>query len=167
MDLAIYDYDIVYRPAEKQGNADFCSRFPLKDEVVIDTACDYVKSLNLCDELPLDWSLIAQETKQDAFLQQILLYIKKGWPKRVQRCFKNVYSQNQDLEEVQGCLLVQDRVVVPTSLQNKVLKLLHANHNGIIKMKQLARKRVYWFGINKSIEDFVKGCDTCLKMTNF
>lgn len=33
MEMSIYDYEIIYRPASNIGNADFCSRFPLEQEV--------------------------------------------------------------------------------------------------------------------------------------
>ncbi|XP_062704137.1 uncharacterized protein K02A2.6-like [Aedes albopictus] len=32
-------------------------------------------------------------------------------------------------------------------------------------MKQLARRIVYWFGLNKDVEDYVKACVICHQMT--
>lgn len=34
----------------------------------------------------------------------------------------------------------------------------------MVKMKQLARRTVYWFGINSDIEKFVSNCDVCNSM---
>lgn len=53
---------------------------------------------------------------------------------------------------------------MPKSLQEKILKLLHANHDGFVKIKQLARRTVFWFGINADIEQFVKSCGACNQM---
>lgn len=59
---------------------------------------------------------------------------------------------------------LEDRVVVPEKLKHGMLKLLHSNHSGLVKMKQLARRTIYWLGLNADIEDFVKSCESCVKM---
>ncbi|XP_058457000.1 uncharacterized protein K02A2.6-like [Malaya genurostris] len=164
MELSIYDYDIVYRPSAKMANADFCSRFPLKDEVPTNIENTVIKSINFDSAFPLNSKDLAKETKNDKILQQVLFFLKRGWPERMEKCFKDIYSQHHDLEEVDGCLLFQDRVIIPESLKSLMLKLLHTNHIGIVKMKQQARRCVYWFGINRDIENFVGNCDICAKM---
>lgn len=164
MELSIYDYEIIYRPSSKMSNADFCSRFPLSREIPKSWDRYYINSLNFSAELPIDHTTIAKETEKDNLLLRLLDFTRKGWPERVDACYRDVYSHKNDLEEVDGCLIFQNRMVIPASLQNKVLGLLHANHVGIVKMKQQARKNIYWFGINSDIETFVHSCDVCLKM---
>lgn len=143
MDLSIYDFEILYRPSEKMCNADFCSRFPLNLEVPKQYEIQGVNSLNFSQGLPVEFSVIAKETKTDSFLQEIISYVNNGWPDRIDASFKDIYSQNHDLELVDGCLLFQERVVIPRTLQHQILKLLHSNHVGLIKMKQLARRSVH------------------------
>lgn len=163
MELAIYDYIIEYRPANKMANADFCSRFPLEIEIPRKLGEQYVKNINFSQEVPLDCKVIARETANDFYLQQIIAFMKNGWPERVDKFFQSIYSQHHDIEEIDGCLLFQDRVIIPTSLQRKVLENLHVNHKGIIKMKQEARRSIYWFGINADIESFARNCEVCAK----
>ena len=117
MELSIYEFDIVYRPSTRMGNADFCSRFPLPENVPVALQREYIKSLNVSNEFPLDHALIASETNKDKFLQQIVYYMKHGWPQKVERSLLDVYAQHHDLEIIEGCLLYQDRVFIPTSLQ--------------------------------------------------
>lgn len=45
MELAIYDFEISYRPSSKMGNADFCSRFPLEQPVPNDYSVEFVRSM--------------------------------------------------------------------------------------------------------------------------
>ncbi|XP_062710511.1 uncharacterized protein K02A2.6-like isoform X1 [Aedes albopictus] len=165
MDLSIYDYEIIYRPSTRMGNADFCSRFPVSQEVPKEIDREYVKSLNFTGEFPLDYRLIAAETKKDEFLLRIREYIENGWPDRLEKRFLDVYSHYQDLEDVDGCIIFQDRVVIPNSMKNSVLKLLHRNHAGMHKIKQLARRTVYWFGMNGDIEEYVRTCRICQETT--
>ncbi|XP_055585566.1 uncharacterized protein K02A2.6-like isoform X1 [Uranotaenia lowii] len=55
--------------------------------------------------------------------------------------------------------------MIPSSLRNKILKMLHKNHSGMSKIKQMARRTVFWNGINDDIEDFVKACQICHQTT--
>lgn len=143
------------------GNADFCSRFPLEQSVPAEYDTDVVRSINFGKELPMDHKKIAELTKVDKYLQNIIYYLKNGWPKRLEKQFIDVHSNQQELEIVDECLLYQDRVIVPQQMHSEILKLLHANHSGTVKMKQLARRTVYWYGINKDIENLVSKCDAC------
>jgi hypothetical protein len=59
-------------------------------------------------------------------------------------------------------LLRGNRIVVPLSLQNDILKLAHETHMGIVKTKQLLRQKFYWVGMDKDIEQLVKNCDVCI-----
>lgn len=163
MDMAIYDYDILYRPSAQMGNADFCSRFPLDIEVPKCVDSGSVKSINFFSDFPIDYSLIAKETKVDDFLSKIAHYVTNGWPQRIEKDWKRAYSLRFDLEVVEGCLLYQDRVFVPFKLHGANLKLLHSNHIGIVKMKQIARRCLFWLGINDDIEWHVKQCQICLQ----
>ncbi|XP_046416146.1 uncharacterized protein LOC124177625 [Neodiprion fabricii] len=52
--------------------------------------------------------------------------------------------------------------VIPESMRLLMLKELHASHMGIVKIKMLARSYVWWPGIDRDIEDYVKACTTCL-----
>ncbi|XP_062710558.1 uncharacterized protein K02A2.6-like isoform X1 [Aedes albopictus] len=164
-ELAIYDYEIIYRPSNKMGNADFCSRFPLPEMVPANLDVEYVKSLNFSNEFPINYKEIAIATETDDFTKQIRRFIDKGWPERFDKQFKNAYAIHQEMEIVDGCILFHDRVMIPDSMKIKVLKLLHMNHSGISKIKQLARRCVFWFGLDADIEKFVKSCTICNEMT--
>lgn len=116
-----------------------------------------MRSIYFSKHLPLDYTIVAEATKQDDFLQKVIAFMHHGWPVHVERRFVNVFANRHDLEMVDKCLLYQDRMV----MQRDILKLLHTNHNGMVKMKQLARRAVYWFGINADIEKFVANCEVC------
>ena len=57
-------------------------------------------------------------------------------------------------------LMWDSRVIISKSLQ-ELLKDLHAEHQGMVKMKQLARRYVWWPYIDKDVEQIVRACEMC------
>ena len=58
------------------------------------------------------------------------------------------------------------RVVIPLSCKKEMLKELHHNHPGIVRMKGLARMHMWYPGINKDIENVVQNCANCQNASN-
>lgn len=138
MELSIYDFEIAYRPSSLMGNADFCSRFPLDQMVPKSLDTEHVKSLNFSHSLPIDNRKIAEGTTTDPYLAEIRRFVKEGWPMSINERYKSMHSLRADLEVTENCVMYQGRVIIPVDLRPKILKMLHANHIGIVKMKQLA-----------------------------
>lgn len=70
-------------------------------------------------------------------------------------------EKREELLAHKGCLLWGSRVIIPPSLRDLVMATLHEVHPGVVHMKALAQSYVWWSGINKLIEDWVKQCETC------
>ena len=70
-------------------------------------------------------------------------------------------SRKHELSVQDGCVLWGSRIIVPQASHSKVLEELHDGHPGITRMKGLARSLVWWRGIDKDLEEMVKGCQKC------
>ena len=57
--------------------------------------------------------------------------------------------------------LGNNTIIVPDSLQDRVLHQLHNSHPGIAWMKGIARSHVWWPDLDQNIEYIVKGCQKC------
>ena len=57
-------------------------------------------------------------------------------------------------------------MVIPDSLRGILLKDLHTEPLGIVQMKQLARKNMWWPKLAKEIEETVKACTSCQEAVN-
>ena len=55
-----------------------------------------------------------------------------------------------------------DRVIIPITLQRRILKEFHCSHPGISKMKALMRGHTYWPRIDRDNERIVRECQGCL-----
>ena len=53
------------------------------------------------------------------------------------------------------------RIVVPKKLLARVIELGHEGHQGMTKMKQRLRTKVWWPGIDKEAEAFCRTCHEC------
>ena len=70
-------------------------------------------------------------------------------------------NRRDKLSMQDGCMLWKSRVVVLKVGHEKVLDELREGHPGVLRMKGLARRVVWWPGIDKHIEERVKSCYSC------
>ncbi len=55
--------------------------------------------------------------------------------------------------------------MVPQQLRRRVLDICHEGHLGVVKSKQLLRSKVWFPGIDKSVEDMISNCLPCQACT--
>ncbi|XP_043191542.1 uncharacterized protein K02A2.6-like isoform X1 [Amphibalanus amphitrite] len=112
-------------------------------------------------------ALSAQEvetlTRRDSTLGRVLTYVRSGWPSVVEPEFRAFKQRSTELSTDGDCLLWGGRVVVPTKMRNRVLQELHAGHLGSGKMKQLARRYVWWPGLDTELESLARVCGSCVE----
>jgi Integrase zinc binding domain len=115
----------------------------------------------------LNLKLIAKETQKDPYLSEVYNCIKNGWKiDRIEPKNKLFFQKNPLLSIEQGFISCNSRVVIRDALKTVTLILLHSNHKGIVKMKQLARSYVFWERMDSDIENFVKSYHACQSMQN-
>lgn len=163
--LTSHSYDIAYKPGAILGNADSLSRWP---QPVPDQPETQIGEILLMAETPEDFPYnvehIASETKRDKTLSQVMYHVQRGWPTKVTNNELRPFWLNRlELSIQDDCLLLGCRVVVPKTLHQAVLRMLHKTHAGIVITKALARSYVWWPGLNEDIELLVSGCTKCLE----
>ena len=160
--LAGYQYKMVHVAGRSMSNADGLSRLPLPEAPVdAPPPADVVK---LMDDLAaaVDVSHVRTGTRRDPTLSAAYRHTSEGWPAASPSAELQAYFRRRtELSLQDGCLLWGSRVVIPPSLRDNVLRLLHDGHPGIAGMKRLARCSVWWPGIDADIESRVRACDPC------
>lgn len=169
-----YTYTMKFRPTAKHSNADALSRLPVgpddqfdKDEDMLDINQIYTEGL---DHFPIDSEKIAACTVQDKVLSKIYAFVKEGWPETTKdEQLRAFFVRKQSISVFNNVLLFQTdytRVIVPTSLRQSVLKMLHEGHWGVVRTKQMVRRYCWWPRIDQDIEDMIKSCPSCQEMSS-
>ena len=72
------------------------------------------------------------------------------------------YFQFRDkLNSFDGVVLYNDRILIPRSLRNKILKALHSAHQGISQMCYRADASFFWPGMTSAISEMRIHCAAC------
>jgi hypothetical protein len=162
--LSMYNYEFKHRPAREMTHVDALSRLPLKEETGI-------KSFNFEPETPVNREVIKKHLENDVFLSKFLCYIKYGFPSDLQSTlhdenFKYFYKLRKDFSCEDNLLFYRDRIVIPNSLKHKIVKLLHNEHDGVVRMKLKCRMYFWWKNVDQDIENCVKQCFACQSCVN-
>ena len=65
-----------------------------------------------------------------------------------------------------GCVWWGARVIIPSSLRSVVLNEVHKVHTGVVRMKSLGHRLVWWPNSDHGIEQVVKECNVCQQHVN-
>ena len=158
--LLNYSFKMEFLPSKKISHTDGLSRLipkirgPLEEAVIASLSSKMdIKSVlyNKVKELPVTWEEIRFKTKSDKFITE-----KKN---EIMDQKKN--KGNNIFSVCNGIFLYGDWVVIPAILTKKILKDFHIEHPGILRMKALMRSYIYWYGMDKEMENLVKTCKNC------
>ena len=160
--LSAYSYTIQFRSTQAHGNVDGLSRLPLPADVTVGNSKDTTDfNIHQNKSLPLQASDIATATRRDPILSRVLVCLKQGWPTNVPESLRTYWRKRNEITVEGDVLLWGLRVIIPHGSRNQILKDLHCGHQGIAKMKTLARSHVWWPTIDRDLEETVKGCLPC------
>ena len=144
----------------KIGHADGLSRLiPRTSETFEDTVIAALRSENEVEntlnntirELPVSLKEIKREAVRDNFIKEIKAKLLEKNAKT-----EETYSLCDNL------LIYCERVVIPKTLQRRILHDFHTVHPGINRMKNLMRSYVFWPGMNSVVTDMVSKCKGCI-----
>ena len=169
--LARFDYDIEHVPGKHLYTADTLSRSPLSNtgdktlEQLTEAAVHACVANLPASEGRLKFFQDAQNSDPTCTL--VMKYCRTGWPTKhnTSDLIKPYWEARGQLTLHNDLLLYDSRIVVPVSLQQETLSKLHQGHQGIDRCHQRAKISVWWPGISRQIEEWVKKCHHCAKLS--
>lgn len=165
MDMQDADYEVVYEPGKDEADPlDYNSRHPYP--VVSKKSEDLEKVIKYMIEA--DYATVLDKikiaTKNDAVLSELMNIIRNGnWEScRKDPHLHSFFPIRNELYVAEGLVLRMNQIVIPDSLQRKIVKTAHKmGHLGMSKTKRMLRDR-YWFpGMDSMVEEILKQCFEC------
>ena len=171
--LARYEYEIFHIPGKSLVMADTLSHSPSNPQTVMFTVLqegvEYLMEMCI-NNLPASsqhlCSSFMRLKRQTPSAQPSSLIAKMSGPRN--RTY--LYSYIKPYWQARGRLTVHDnlllyiqRMVVPASLQQKILLIIHEGHQGIQTCRLRANISIWWPVISKHIKDLIEQCPTCVK----
>ena len=176
LSLLKYDFEVKYKPGKEMFLADTLSRAYVqssqsKADVDLAEDIDVTVHTLLHDSALSPNTLVDLKaaTDSDVTLSQLRELVRSGCPKDVTKLPPNLrryLSIIADVHEVDGVLLHEGQVIIPTALQPQMLAWVHEGHQGREKSKTLARSSMFWFGMAKDIDSYVEKCAVCISHRN-
>ncbi|UYV71684.1 K02A2.6-like [Cordylochernes scorpioides] len=160
--LSNYSFEIKYKKGKDNIIPDFLSRFPECQEDNLEYN-DGSGEILLLNTSIIDHVLVAHEIQLDRTLIKLYKIIETGeLPSSPNDDLIPYLKRIDDFTILQECIFLENRMVIPKSLHERVLQILHESHAGTNKMKMMARSSIWWPGMDSSIEIITKNCRTCL-----
>ena len=160
--LQPFKFTVKYIPGHK-NIADVLSRLSIQESA--ETSCcsqmseDFVRFVAL-QAVPKAVTIqdVEKESAGDLELCRIREALKTGdW----KLCDESYISVKNELCSVGKVVLRGTRIVIPTSMRQRVLSAAHEGHQGITKTKQRLRGKVWWPKIDNDAEHVCRKCYAC------
>ena len=165
-----YDYTLEFKPGKDFVLPDMLPRAPLpktahgsmEEEIALHVQL-------LTSDLPVSkpkLEEIKDATANGPSLKELKDTIKSGWQETKSHTPASIqvyWNVRGELSEVEGVILKNDRILVPSSMRIEMLQRIHQGHMGIEKSKRRARDVLYWPGMNSQISGTISRCTICLE----
>ena len=165
--LSAYEYAFTYKPGTRMANADALSRLPLPGQPAdVPLPGDMVLVFDTLSTSPVHAAQTRSWVDNDPLLSRVRENLRRGWLTTTEAAMAPYQTRAQEKSVQDGCLLWGNHVVVPPQGRELVIRLLHEGHPGICRMKRLARRYVWWPGMDGELEQAVKQCTQCQENQN-
>ncbi|XP_055710577.1 uncharacterized protein LOC129806196 [Phlebotomus papatasi] len=164
-DVKPYAPKVVYKPGKEIPVADALSRICASEEATSEEILADEREVYAISCLEKSAEIrYKNATLEDKTLQDLMRYIKTGWPdhaNQVKQSVRSYFTFKEELSEYEGIVYKGEKIVIPEAERATLLKLIHKGHNGINSSIRLAREFLYWPGMAADIKNFVEKCRVC------
>ena len=111
--------------------------------------------------------MIRASGRGDAAYSCLVEQISKGFPQSrhlTDPLIREFWEVRHRLSADDGLVMLDKRLVIPKGFRKRVLRCLHAAHQGVVGMKSRANETVYWPGMDACIRNHRESCGTCMKI---
>ena len=118
---------------------------------------------------------IKEQASMDDSYQQVLETLKAGLKSHEvktklgkthpARKFQPLWNRLGVLADEQGTLITldQNRLVIPTGSQKKLISLAHVSHQGVTRTLKSLSVRYYWHNMRAQVQEAIQDCSFCAR----
>ena len=163
-----WSFEVQHVPGKMNNAADAASRHPYEgSDVNSFSVADLHEQLiassiysSVEDISTISWKEISSATSNDEVLSELAVAINEAFCGSYPLC--RPFMRYRDSLYIQdGVVMMDDRVVIPKSLQKRVLVTLHSAHQGVATMLRRAQGIMYWPGMCEDIHRIRLQCGEC------
>ena len=117
--------------------------------------------------MAVTWERVKLATTSNGDMTRLIDIIDHGFPNsryELPPALQEYYQFREQLYTVDGVILYKNRIVIPPSLRQHVLTVLHSAHQGVTSMTARAESTVFWPGITPAIIALGDTCNHCNRM---
>ena len=115
----------------------------------------------------VSWEMVKKELQSDAKYKDLSTWIHEGCTGPASTLplhIKPFWRLRGNLRCTDGVPMFDERTIVPESLRERVLSILHSAHQGVVSMRLRAEQAVFWPNIARDLEEVRNKCNTCNKI---
>lgn len=162
MRLSTFKYNVEHIPGKNFWTADTLSRAPLKDT--------FLNNKDVLEEELFINSVIQHMPYSDVLLEQVRIAQRQNAQcVRLEENIKNGFSDKNfyfwpyrgEMSVNKGLIMKGNRIYIPPSLRQEMLKRLHTGHVGLTKCRRRAQQSMWWPNLTNDIKKIVENCPIC------
>ena len=166
--LVDYSFTVKWVAGKDHLIADALSRAPVFPPE--DDEDDYAGDSVVCNRVAEDPRMqsLFDHAEEDVAYRKVVDVIRSGTDlsklpsAHPAHLYRNVWHELALFDDANDTLLVlNDKLVVPSTAVPEILSLLHLSHAGMVKTKQQARSLYFWPKMNRDIEEMIRECNAC------
>ncbi|GFO40351.1 transposon ty3-i Gag-Pol polyprotein [Plakobranchus ocellatus] len=92
-----------------------------------------------------------------------------AWPdssRKVPKDVRSYWTVREDVTECNGVLLKGNQIIIPESMKQEMLSIVHQGHLGVELSQNRAKSAIFWPGMLRQIEELVNTCPVCQRFRN-
>ena len=158
-----FDFQVKHLPG-KINPSDYTSRHALptspKDETCISDELKAYVNL-IVNETIVTFQHLQEASRADDLIHKIITLLESDkYPRKCDGIPSTYVNLWEEFCVVDHVLLRKERIVIPKALQDKVVKVAHEGHLGIVNTKSLLRSKVWFKGLDELVENEIRDCTT-------
>ena len=102
-------------------------------------------------------------------MQTLKKTVVDGWSETRPECHSAIleyWNHRDELSVEQGLIFRGQKIVVPKSMREEMLRQVLTGHLGVTKTLERAKDNIFWPGMSKQITEHVLQCSVCLTHSN-